>query len=270
VTEVRHAGAIAYREAGPPDGPAAVLLHGWPYSSFMYAPVVERLGAAGIRAIAPDFPGYGDSPPDPPATWARFAELVEGVRTALDLGPTALVLHDWGVAIGLRWADEHPGDLSALVLTNGGTALVEGRWHPVARDLRSEGEGEAFMRYMGRDLFDARMRQLSRGMTDHARDEYYKCMADMERRQGVLELYRSAEPEDLVRYAGVPARLNVPTLVLWADDDDVVPMSIGRHFHEITPGSRLAVIEGAGHALYDDEPEATSAAITRFLAVQLL
>jgi haloalkane dehalogenase len=270
VSAVRHAEGIAYREAGPPDGPAALLVHGWPYSSYMWTPVLERLGAAGIRAIAPDLPGYGDSPPDPPGTWARHVDAVERLRTALGLERAAVGGHDWGLVIGLRWAVEHREAVSALVLSNGGAAMVEGEWHPVAEAMRSEGEGEGFMRYLSRELFDARFRQLSTRMTPEARDEYWKCVSDPVRRHCVLDLYRSAEAEELVRYVDAPARLAVPTLVLWGDDDDMVPMSIADHFHRITPGSKLVVLENARHALYDDEPEAASAAIADFLARELL
>jgi haloalkane dehalogenase len=268
--DVRHAAGLAYREAGPDDGPAVLLVHGWPYSSAMYEPVLERLGQKGMRAVAPDLPGFGDSEPDPPGAWGQHADALERLRTELNLGRTALVGHDFGLSIALRWAAAHRDQVSALVLSNGGAALVEGRWHPVAEDMRRSSEGEAFMRYLGRDLFDAGMRQVSRGMTDEARDEYWKCLADDTRRACVLELFRSADAEDLVPYVDEPARLNVPTLVLWGAHDDLAGMSVAEHFHRITPGSKLVVLDGAGHALYDDAPEEASAAIADFLGVELL
>jgi haloalkane dehalogenase len=270
VTAVRHAAGLAYREAGPADGPAVLLVHGWPYSSYMWEPVLERLGAAGLRGVAPDLAGFGDSDPDPPGTWHRHAESLERLRTELELGRVALVSHDWGLSIALRWAADHRDQVSALVLSNGGAALVEGRWHPVAEDMRGSSEGEAFMRYLGRDLFDAGMRQVSRGMSDAARDEYWKCLADDARRAGALELFRSADAAELVPYVDEPARLRVPTLVLWGAHDDLARMSVAEHFQRITPGSKLVVLEDAGHAIYDDAPEAASSAVADFLRVELL
>jgi len=270
VTDVRHADGIAYREAGPADGPAVLMVHGWPYSSYMWEPVLGRLGAAGIRAVAIDLPGFGDSEPGPTGDWGYHAEALERLRTALNLGRVALAGHDWGLSIALRWASEHRNQVSALVLTNGGAALVEGRWHPVAEDMRSSSEGEAFMRYLGRDLFDAGMRQISLHMTAEARDEYWKCLADETRRARVLELFRSADAEELVPYVDEPARLNVPTLVLWGAHDDLARMSVAEHFHRITPGSKLVVLDHAGHAIYDDAPDEASAAIAGFLGVELL
>ena len=270
MTEVRHAAGMAYREAGPADGPAALLVHGWPYSSYFWEPVLQELGGAGIRAIAPDLPGFGDSEPDPPGTWERHAQALERLRTELGIDRVALVGHDWGLSIALRWGAEHRDLVSALVLTNGGAALVEGRWHPVAEDMRATSEGEAFMRYLNRQLFDAGMRQISINMTDAARDEYWKCLADDARRAAVLELFRSADAEELVPYVDEPARLGVPTLVLWGAHDDLARMSVAEHFHRITPGSKLVVLDHAGHALLADEPGPAAAAITGFLRVQLL
>ena len=68
------AAGLAYREAGPSDGPVALLLHGYPESSYMWREVLSALAGAGWRAVAPDLAGMGDSPPDPPGTWERHAE----------------------------------------------------------------------------------------------------------------------------------------------------------------------------------------------------
>lgn len=87
---MRRAAGLAYREAAP-DGadagaeeePVALLLHGYPESSYMWRGVLPALAEAGWRALAPDLPGYGDSPPDRPATWERHVAAVERFRAEL-------------------------------------------------------------------------------------------------------------------------------------------------------------------------------------------
>ena len=102
------AAGLAYREAGPPDGPVALLLHGYPESSYMWRGLLPVLADAGWRAVAPDLAGMGDSPADLPGTWERHAESVERLRAELGIERCVPVLHDWGGLIGLRWACEQP------------------------------------------------------------------------------------------------------------------------------------------------------------------
>ena len=65
------AAGLAYREAGPADGPVALLLHGYRQSSYMWRHLLPELAAAGRRAVAPDLAGFGESASDPPGTWER-------------------------------------------------------------------------------------------------------------------------------------------------------------------------------------------------------
>ncbi len=85
MADLRTQDGIAYREAGPEDGPPVLLLHGFPESSYMWRDLLPALAGAGCRAIAPDFPGYGDSPADPPGTWERHVEALERFRRGLGI-----------------------------------------------------------------------------------------------------------------------------------------------------------------------------------------
>ena len=72
---VKNADGIAYREALPDGwdgaGRTALFLHGYPTSSYLWRNVLPAVAAAGCRAVAPDLPGFGDSPPNLPGTWER-------------------------------------------------------------------------------------------------------------------------------------------------------------------------------------------------------
>ena len=261
---VRHAAGLAYREAGPQDGPAVVLLHGYPNSSYLFRDVLPRLADAGWRAVAPDLPGYGDSPPDPPGTWERHIEALERFRTELGLERVALVVHDWGGLVGLRWACDHPDAVSALVISDTGF-FSDGKWHGLAKAMRTEGQGEELMAGMTHDGFAAVMRQSSPSMPGDAIEEYWKCFADEDRRRGQLELYRSGDFEKLAPYEGRLEALGVPALVLWAQDDPFAPLAGARRFHERIPGAELVVLEGTGHFLFEDDRERPGAEIARFL-----
>jgi haloalkane dehalogenase len=257
-------GGIAYREEGPRDGPVALFLHGYPESSYMWRDALPAAARAGWRAVAPDFPGYGDSPPDPPGTWERHMEAVERFHAELGLGRVALVTHDWGALIGLRWACEHPDSVRALVISSSGF-FPDGKWHGLAQALRTE-MGDDIVAGMTRASFGALLRQAGPSLDTVATEEYWKAFADDERRRGQLELYRSGDFEKLRTYEGRLAALGVPTLLLWGEQDAFAPLAGGRRFEREIPGSELVVIEGAGHFVWEDEPERTAEELVLFLA----
>ena len=115
---------MAIVDAGPADGPVALLLHGEPTWSFLYRDVVGVLVAQGIRAVVPDLVGFGRS--DKPARQAdhTYARHVEWLRVlaldVLDLHDVTLVGQDWGGLLGLRLVAEHLDRFRAVVAANTG------------------------------------------------------------------------------------------------------------------------------------------------------
>ena len=257
------AAGLAYRAAGPADGPPVLLVHGWPESSWMWRTCIEQLAAAGCFAVAPDLAGFGDSPPAGAGTWEAHVERLEAFVAELGLGPVALVVHDWGCLIGLRWACDHPARVRALVISNGGF-FPDGKWHGFAQALRTPGDGEAIVEQFDRTGFAAVLRGASKGIDDRSIDEYWKAFGDAGRRRGTLELYRSGDFEKLEPYRGKLAGLAAPALVLWGADDPFAPVAGAHRLHAELPGSELVVLDGAGHFSPEDAPEAYAAEVVRF------
>ena len=113
--------SIFYREAGPKDAPAILLLHGLPSSSRMYEPLFSRL-ADRYHLIAPDYPGFGHSDwPDPTQfayTFDRFAEIMNHFAEAIALPRYTLYMQDYGGPVGFRMALSHPERINALIVQN--------------------------------------------------------------------------------------------------------------------------------------------------------
>ncbi len=258
---------LVHREATPKDprgGDPVVCLHGWPESSRMWDHVLEAVAASGRRALAPDLPGYGASPVQRPATWARHMEAFEGWRQEQGLGRIALVVHDWGGLIGLRWACDHPEAVSALVISDTGF-FPDGKWHGMARLMRTPGEGEKLLQGLDEEGFAGLMRSVSTGMTPKAIRSYWQAFATEDGRAAQLDLYRSGEFSELEPYAGKLAALGVPTLLLWGEDDAFAPVAGAHRLLAELPHAELRVLPGTGHFVVEDAPEAYAAAVAAFL-----
>src|SRR4051812_35087222 len=255
---------LHHREAGEPGNPAVLLVHGYPESSYMWRDILPPLAAAGYHALAPDLPGYGDSAADGPATWERHVEALERFRAQLGLEDVALVVHDWGGLVGLRWACDHPDAVRALVISDTGF-FSDGQWHDLAVAMRTPGTGEELVDGLTAEAFGGLMHAVSTGMTDEAIAAYASILSTPQRRAALLELYRSGEFSELEAYDGKLAALGVPTLLLWGADDAFAPVAGAERFREEIPDSELAVVDGAGHFVFDDAPERCTAEVVSFL-----
>ena len=129
---------LFYREAGPPDAPTILLLHGFPTSSNMFRSLIPRL-AGSFHLLAPDYPGFGHSSMPDRASFAysfeNMANVLEGLVAQLGLGKFSLYLMDYGAPIGYRLAVRRPDQVQALIIQNG-NAYDEGLrefWDPIKR-----------------------------------------------------------------------------------------------------------------------------------------
>lgn len=127
--------SIFYREAGPKDAPALLLLHGLPSSSRMYEPLLQRLSDR-YHLIAPDYPGFGHSDwPDHTQfayTFDHIATVMEHFTETLGLTHYSLYMQDYGGPVGFRLALAHPERVQSLIVQDAvahDTGLGE-NWKP--------------------------------------------------------------------------------------------------------------------------------------------
>ena len=127
---------IFYREAGDPQSPAIVLLHGFPTSSHMYRKLIPAL-AGSHYVIAPDYPGFGHS--DMPSrdrfeyTFDNLANLMERFLDRVGVGRFAMYVFDYGAPVGFRLFAKYPDRVSAIISQNGNAYEdgITGFWDPI-------------------------------------------------------------------------------------------------------------------------------------------
>jgi pimeloyl-ACP methyl ester carboxylesterase len=129
---------IFYRDAGPQDAPAILLLHGFPTSSNMFRNLIPRL-ADSFRLIAPDYPGFGQSSMPDHKTYAytfeNYADIVDKLAGQLGVTKYSMYVMDYGAPVGYRLALRHPERVRALIVQNG-NAYDEGLlefWDPIKK-----------------------------------------------------------------------------------------------------------------------------------------
>jgi len=113
---------IFYREAGPKDAPALILLHGFPTSSHMYRNLITELSGS-YHVIAPDYPGFGYSSMPTVGefdyTFDNLAVVVDKFINKLGIDKYSLYLQDYGAPVGFRIAVKNPEKVEALIIQNG-------------------------------------------------------------------------------------------------------------------------------------------------------
>ena len=127
---------VFYREAGRPDAPVLLLLHGFPSSSHMFRDLIPKL-AGKYRLVAPDLPGFGQSAmPAREAfdyTFDHLARVMDRFTEVIGLDRFAVYVFDYGAPVGLRLATWHPERVTAIISQNGNAyeeGLSEG-WNPI-------------------------------------------------------------------------------------------------------------------------------------------
>jgi len=142
---------IAFVDEG--SGPVVLFLHGNPTSSYLWRNVIPYV-TDGYRAVAPDLIGMGDSDkPNIKYTFEEHAAFLDGFIDELALKDISLVVHDWGSALGMRYARLNPSNVKAMAFME---AIVPpalpvasyedmGETGELFRTLRTPGKGEAMV-----------------------------------------------------------------------------------------------------------------------------
>jgi len=251
------------------EGRPLVLFHGEPTWSFLYRKTIPVLTAAGYRAIAPDYPGFGrsDKPTDPDFyTYDRMTASMAALAEHLGLTSATAVVQDWGGPIGLRVATEAPERFTRLVIMN--TGLYAGRTSQAFATWRSFVEQHP-------DLPIGRVMAVAAVTTwdEEILDAYKAPFPDQDHKMGAWRLplivpQADEDPGATEMRAVLDAlsRWENPALVLFGDSDPIFSVRAAARMADLIPSAGPAeIVEGAGHFLQEDEGEEVAARIVAFL-----
>jgi pimeloyl-ACP methyl ester carboxylesterase len=253
--------------AGPADGAPVLLLHGFPETRRMWAPVVEALGAAGYRAIAPDQRGYSAGA-RPAATEAYATQhLVAdtlGLMDALGCPRFHQVGHDWGGQLSWLLAAHHAERLISLT--------VASRPHPAAfvRAMREDAaqaarsghhrsfqDADAITRMRAAELKPLRQALENQAVPPASVEAYIATLLQPGGIEGAMSWYRAGAGGGL-RVADTPP-VGLPTLYIWGRNDATVGQRAAELTAEYVTGPFTFVpVEGGTHFVVDQFPQAVT------------
>ncbi|MET1412591.1 haloalkane dehalogenase [Roseibium sp. HPY-6] len=272
--------SLAYVDEG--DGQPVVFLHGNPTSSYLWRNIIPHVSES-HRAIAPDLIGMGDSgKPDGDYRFADHARYLDTFLDQLDLSDAILVVHDWGSALGMRYARQNPDRVSGLVFLEAIVPPVL----PVASFDDMPGPLADFFRLMhsdkGADMvlnenffveFVLPQMGVVRAMSDAEMDHYRRPFPTPDSRKPVLawprEVPIEGKPADVVE----EVRLNgewllssqVPKLMFYAEPGALMPKPVADYLTANVANIEARFVGAGSHFLQEDHPHVIGQGIADWL-----
>lgn len=276
-TELRHVTIhgheVGYLDLG--EGPVVLLIHGMAGSSRAWREVAGPLARAGYRVVAPDLLGHGESAkPLGDYSLGAFASGLRDLLAVLEVDRATVVGQSLGGGVAMQLAYQHPELLERLVLVNSGGLGREVSW--LLRAVSLPGSElvmpvlfPAFVREQG----DRVNRFLRRHGIRSARAAEmwlaYRSLTEAENRRAFVRTLRSVVDvggQAVSAMDRVYLAAAAPTMIVWGEDDPIIPVDHAHRVHEAVPGSRLEVLADVGHFPHVEAPERFVALMTDFLA----
>jgi pimeloyl-ACP methyl ester carboxylesterase len=259
---------VAYEVRGDPTvGTPLLLVHGIGSTGDAWAPVVDRLTAAGLCTIAVDLPGHGRSSKKAgDYSLGALASTLRDLLTHLEVSRCILVGHSLGGGIALQFSYQYPERLAALALVSSGGLGKE--TSAVLRWTALPGSGLviaaafnpltlAVLSGLGR-VFSAAGRRIPAAFAPSTIDRLRE-IADPDHRNAFLSILRAVVDQSgqkVSALARLPLLANTPTLIVWGQNDHILPVSHGMRAHAMLPRSTFIVFADAGHEPHVDDPDA--------------
>ncbi|KPC76222.1 MULTISPECIES: alpha/beta fold hydrolase [Streptomyces] len=258
-------GTVRWNRLGDPGGRPLVLLHGTPFSSYVWRAVARSL-ARDHQVFVWDMPGYGRSEKaaGQDVSLAAQGRVFAGLLDHWGLEDPLVAAHDFGGAVALRAHLLHGARYGALALVD---PVALAPWgSPFFRLVRENAEvfarlPESLHRALVREyvgstggpgLHPAVLdRLVEPWLGETGQPAFYRQIAQADQRY-------TDEMQD--RYAGI----DVPTLICWGEDDAWIPVAKGRELAGLVPGARWEPIAHAGHLVQEDAPAELTAALLDF------
>ncbi|MGU3294657.1 alpha/beta fold hydrolase [Williamsia sp. M5A3_1d] len=262
----------AYRDVG--QGEVILLIHGMAGSSATWRDVIPVL-ARHHRVLAPDLPGHGASgKPRGDYSLGSFAAWLRDLLDQLDIDRVTVVGQSLGGGVAMQFSYQHPEYCQRLALISSGGLGPDVSW--TLRLLAAPGAELLMPVIAAPPVISAGNRVASwlgeRGLRAPRANEMWRAhrsLGDRETRAAFLRTLRAVvdhRGQAVSAMGKLHLNEGMPTLLIWGDDDAVIPVAHAHAAHEAMPASRLEILPGVGHFPQVEDPDAVARLLLEFQA----
>jgi pimeloyl-ACP methyl ester carboxylesterase len=261
---------VHYRDQGKRDGRTVVLIHGSNASLHTWEPWVALLGKD-YRIVSLDLPGHGLTGRHPGGVYDYpvFVDVVDKLMTRLDIPKAVIGGNSMGGGTAWMFALAHPDKTEAVLLVDAaGAPQWQARKTPIGFRLARMPVIKELTRVIApRSLFESSIKtsmSVQSKIDDALVDRYWELNRYPGNREATMKRFslphnnRQATQETL-------AAIKVPTLILWGEEDNLIPVKSANWFAGAIPGSKLIVYPNVGHIPMEEVPEKSAADVKLWL-----
>lgn len=260
---------IHYQEFGSAADPKILLIHGYTASAYVWHMTAPALAANGFHVIAPDLTGFGYS--GKPAWFdysiASQARMTARLMNRLGIGRATVVGSSYGGAVAATLALDYPERVEKLVLVDA-VCNDDLKNHPILRLAAIPGVGEVITPFLADSRFYMRMRMkntlapANHDLIDDERIENVsRPLSAADAHHALLATSRNWHATRIERDAGL---IGQPTLIVWGEQDKLIPVTDGHKLHDSILNSRFVVIKNCGHVPQEEKSELFTELVTEF------
>ena len=270
--DVQNSQAVELHHVVSGNGKPVVLLHGFGGSSYSWRKLIPQL-SKDHKVIAIDLKGFGAFPKPRDKAYSIYdqASLVTEFIRKNDLRDLVVVGHSFGGGVALLVAiNDVKGNekrVAALI-------LIGSIGYPQKRPQFINMLRMPIIPHLGFFLCSSKQHVRSvlrkayyddEKICDDAVAQYADAMDLPGGRHALIETAKQMIPKDIQDLCSEYRSINVPTLIMWGRNDEIVPLEVGRQLNEAIPNSQLVIIEKCGHIPHEEKPEEAITAILKFL-----
>jgi pimeloyl-ACP methyl ester carboxylesterase len=260
---------VHFQEFGDRNDPTLLLIHGFSASVYVWRTVAPQLADEGFHVVAVDLIGFGYS--DKPA-WFDYkitsqARMISRFMDRLGIGRATVVGSSYGGAVAMTLALDYAERVEKLVLVD---AVIndEAKNHPILKLARIRGVGEVITPFLvdSKAFMKIRMQGTLAPANHHliTKDRIESVIRPLHAKDGHNAVLQAGRNWDANRIETDAHLINHPTLIIWGEEDTVIPIHNGETLYRSILNSRFVVLKNCGHVPQEEKPDLFIALVSGF------